>query len=241
VITISAGLPDDVTAPALAECYLGDLYAAYEADGLDPVDEVLAAAADIARTLLANHDLSLASPPTIRYNPLREGATYDPGANVLVVRQPRPEPPGGYALLDERGQSVLNVVATGFMAAYNQQLVAEYFAEHVAAANHIHDQQTETLLPGIDVGFTSMFGLHIDGDITDAELRADYIAAWLDHYADGDINRRRYELVARTLARRVEAADGDPQDRMTAALSIQRPLIAAGDLSVVSSGEPGQE
>jgi hypothetical protein len=229
-----------VTAPTLAECYLEDLHAAYEADGLDPVDDLLDRGAEIAVALLAAHDMSLEDPPTIRYNPLRQGATYDPGAEVLVIRQPRETSPGGYALLDERGQSVLNVLATGFVAAYNQQLVDEYFTDNVAAANHIHDQQTKTLLPGIDTGFTTMFGLHVDGDITDDELREAYIEAWLDEHDASDVNTRRFELVARTIARRVAAAEGDPQERMTAALAIQRPLIAEGDLSVVSTGD-GQE
>jgi len=225
--------PEEITAATLADLYLADLAEIYETEGLDAVDALLDVGCRIANAVLEEYDIDLAEWPTVQYNPLRTGATYDPQANVLVIRMPRDDPPGGYGVIDDRGQSVLNVLATGFLAAYNQQLVDEYFAENAAAATHIHDHDTETLLPGIDAGFTAIFGFAIDADITDRNTRAAYLEAWMEHYASGDVNTRRFEIVTTTLCHRIDDADGSGVERMCHALAIQDPLVRRGDLSAV--------
>jgi hypothetical protein len=231
-----ASAPAEITAATLAEQYLEDLAAIYEDQGLEAVDELLEAGCRVAEEVLAEYDMDLAEWPTVQYNPLRTGATYDPEADVLMIRKPRAEPPGGYRLVDERGQSVLNVLATGFLASYNQQLVDAYFAENAAAANHIHDHDTKTLLPGIDAGFSAIFGYAIDADVTDVEARTAYLEAWIEEYESGALNVRRFEIVTETLCQRIDEVEGSGIERMRHALAIQEPLIRRGDLSAVAAG-----
>jgi hypothetical protein len=232
----SASVPEEITASTLADRYLEDLFAIYEDQDLDAVDELLDAGCRVADEILQEYDRDLEEWPTVQYNPLRNGATYDPQADVLMIRKPRADPPGGYGLIDDRGQSVLNVLASGFLASYNQQLVDEYFTEHASAANHIHDHQTKTLLPGIDAAFSAIFGFAIDADVTDVELREAYLDAWIEYYESGDVNVRRFEIVVRTLCKRIDEVDGPGIERMRHALAIQEPLIRDGDLSAVAAG-----
>jgi hypothetical protein len=232
----TASVPEEITASTLADRYLEDLFAIYEASDLDAVDELLEAGCSVADDILEEYDKDLEEWPTVQYNPLRTGATYDPTADVLMIRKPRETPPGGYGLIDERGQSVLNVLASGFLASYNQQLVDEYFEENVSAANHIHDHETKTLLPGIDAAFSAIFGYAIDADVTDAEARDAYLEAWMEYYESGGVNVRRFEVVTSTLCQRIDEADGPGIERMRHALAIQEPLIRRGDLSAVAAG-----
>jgi hypothetical protein len=231
-----ASVPEEITAATLADRYLEDLFAIYEASDLDAVDELLEAGCRVADEILTEYEKDLEEWPTVQYNPLRTGATYDPQADVLMIRKPREDPPGGYGLIDERGQSVLNVLASGFLASYNQQLVEEYFAENVSAANHIHDHETKTLLPGIDAGFSAIFGYAIDGDVTDVEARDAYLEAWMEYYESGDVNVRRFEIVTETLCQRIDDVEGSGVEKLRHALAIQEPLIRRGDLSAVAAG-----
>jgi len=231
-----ASVPEEVTASTLADRYLEDLFAIYEASNLDAVDELLDAGCAVANEILAEYDKDLETWPTVQYNPLRTGSIYDPTADVLMIRKPRDEPPGGYGLIDERGQSVLNVLASGFLASYNQQLVDAYFLENASAANHIHDHESKTLLPGIDAAFSAVFGYAIDADVTDVEARQAYLDAWIQYYESADVNVRRFEVVTGALCERIDAIEGSGVERMRHALAVQEPLIHRGDLSAVADG-----
>jgi ribosomal protein S17E len=214
---------------------LVDLRERYERNGMDAVDEFLQSGlTTVAEDVLSRHGMQLDTIPGITYNGLRRGVSYDPRSDEMVVRGPRDPIPGGYELLDGGRPSVLSVLASGLIAAYNQRLVDRHFETNVAATTHVHDRESKSLLPGIDAGFTQTYVFYIDADLLDAERRRSYVEARAAWYRDtGAANPRRYAAVARTIGARADAADGDVHAAMGAGLEIQDPLVAEGDRSVL--------
>jgi hypothetical protein len=223
-------------AETLGEQTLVDLAEWAEDGDLDALDDYLAAALETVRTdALRAIGIELDDPPGVTYNSLRQGTSYDPRVNELVVRQPRDPPLPGHEHLRHDRPSLLAVLTTGLLTAANQRLAHQHFERDPIASKHVHDQESETLEPGIDAGFVAPVAFFLDATDPSLEAWEEFLAARREWYRDtGAVNARRFEAVARTVGDRVLEDDAPPHEALAEGLSIRESLIVDGDRSVIA-------
>lgn len=226
-------IPD---ADDLGEQTLVDLAEWAETEDLDAIDAYLVDAIETVRTdALRAIGIELDDPPGVTYNTLREGTSYDPRVNELVVRQPRDPPIPGHEHLRHGRPSLLAVLTTGLLTASNQRLAHQHFERDPIASKHVHDQSSETLEPGIDAGFVAPVGFFLDTTDPDRETWESFLTARRDWYREtGSVNARRFEAVARTVGDQVLEDAAPPHEALDEGLAIREPLIVEGDRSVIA-------
>lgn len=240
----------DITVEYLSGKTLADLLDTSDTEGEAYVEEFLAAALETAGDFLETLRKRPDDLPLIEYDPFKSGVAYDPyhgDGEALIIGGPRGILQGGYQTLRDHGliehESLLNILTKGLVHSYNQQLVDQHFEMQAGTVDHtdtagikLYDKY-RMLVPPVDEGFAQLYSLHVDGDITDAELRAEYIEAWVDWYHDMvagfDVNL--FRAVALTLSDRAEEVDGDAEATITHMMRVQEPLIRNADVSIISS------
>lgn len=222
-----------------------DLVETADSEGPEAVESFLENALGSVRSFLIEHGKHIAEPPGVIFDPDISGVEYDPyhrRGERLLFGGPRGILRGGYQYLSHRdylsSPCLLTILSKGLLHAYNQQLVFEYFDSHGSRPGdevsvQLYDDHM-MLAAGADEGFTQMFSLYIEGDITDKSLREGYIKEWASWYERrGGFDADLFGAVAYTISNRVEAASGDARDRMVDGLAIQEPLVGNGALSVL--------
>ena len=238
----------DVTVDYLRTKSHTDLLESADAEGDPYVKAFLVEGLSVVASFLADHGKRLQDLPAVTFDPNVSGVNYDPyhrEGEMLLFGGPRGILQGGYQFLSHRDYlskpSLLSILSKGLMHAYNQALVTERFQRHGHAARlseatsvRLYDEY-KMLVPGADEGITQLFTLYVEGDITDRSLREGYIDEWARWYReDGEMDVDLFEAVAYTISDRIEAAEGDPRERVVHALAIQEPLVRDGELSVLS-------
>jgi len=237
----------DVTVDVLRTKTHTDLLETADERGEEYVEEFLVAGLTSVQSFLADHDKRLTDLPAVRFDSTISGVNYDPyhrEGEMLLFGGPRGILQGGYQFLNHRDflskPSLLAILSKGLLHAYNQRLVTGRFARQGRGARlktsssvTLYDDY-KMLVPGIDEGFTQMFSLYIEADITDSSLREGYIDAWAEWYresetVDGDL----FEAVASTVSDRIESADGDARERIMYGLAMQEPLVRDGEISLL--------
>lgn len=236
----------DITTDYLQARSHADLLESADEHGDEYVEEFLSDALQVVASFLADHEKEVTDLPSVTFDPNISGVNYDPyhrAGEMLVFGGPRGILQGGFQFLSHRDYlskpSLLTILSKGLLHAYNQALVTERFDRHGRAARlsdssvRLYDEY-KMLVPGVDEGFTQMFSLYIEGDITDRSLREGYIEEWAAWYRDSDeVAVDLFEAVAYTISDRIEAADGSPRDRIVDGLAIQEPLVRDGELSLL--------
>lgn len=239
---------DEITVPYLAERSLTDLLDTADREGEAYVETFLAEAVEVSNAYLTEHGKRLDAVPDVEYDPWQSGVTYDPyhgSGEALIVGGPRGILQGGYQVLKDRGfidrTSLLNILTKGLIHSYHQQLVDEHFelgrsvGRAEAAGVTLYDEY-RMLVPAVDEGFAQLFSLHVDGDITDGDLREAYIDEWVQWYRDlTDLDVGLFAAVAHTVSERAAGVGGDATATITEGLRIQEPLVRNADVSVISS------
>lgn len=237
----------DITVDYLRTRSQTDLLESVDSDGEEYVEDFLVDALSVAASFLADHGKRLKDLPSVTFDPNLSGVNYDPyhrRGEMLLFGGPRGILQGGYQFLSHRDfiskPSLLTILSKGLMHAYNQRLVSERFDRHGRAARlrampsvQLYDEY-KMLIPGADEGITQLFSLYIEGDITDPSLREGYIEEWANWYREGgEMDVGLFQAVANTISDRIEAAEGDPRDRIVQGLSVQEPLVRDGEISVL--------
>lgn len=240
---------DEITIAYLTERSLTDLLDTADREGEAYVEAFLEDALEVSNAYLSDHGKRLNAVPDVEYDPWQSGVTYDPyhgSVEALIIGGPRGILQGGYQTLKDHGfidrASLLNVLTKGLIHSYHQQLVDEHFEMNgpgttaaEATGIELYDEY-RMLVPAVDEGFAQMVSLYVDGDITDAELRAEYIEEWVAWYEDlTDLDADLFRAVATTVSDRANDASGEASDVIVEALRIQEPLIRNADVSVISS------
>jgi hypothetical protein len=239
--------PETVTTDTLRELTLSELVAMGDDHGTDDVEEFLSEGLAVANEFLSDHGKGLTETPAVVYEPLESGVTYDPyhqQGEVLVIGGPRGLLRGGeqvlgeHDLLDQKG--LLSILCKGLLHSYNQRLATEHFEGNErgrrggASTVELYDR-FRMLNPAVDEGFTQMFVLYLNGDVTDDDLRKAYVEEWVEWFRrDPEFDVDLFEAVALAIGDRIEEAEGDERERLLRGLAIQEPLIRNGDLSVLA-------
>lgn len=246
---------ENVTVDDLRSSTLADLLVVRDDEGEREVEEFLESALETANDFVAGHGKHLDTLPGVRYDPWESGIRYDPyhhDGEMLIVGGPRGLLQGGYQVLSTRGhmsrESLLGLLCKGLLTSYNQELVEAHFgANDSRNAPNVRDSRGSTaielygrfdmLKPAVDEAFTQPFVLYVEGDITDADLRADFVdewAAWFEEMSGLDVGDvPLFRAVASAVCERVDDVDGTPREKIIHALAIQEPLVRDGDVSVL--------
>jgi len=237
----------DVTVDILRTKTHTDLLETADERGEEYVEEFLVAGLTSVQSFLSDHDKPLPDLPAVTFDATISGVNYDPyhrDGEMLLFGGPRGILRGGYQFLNHRDflskPSLLTILSKGLLHAYNQRLVTERFARQgrgarlkTSAAVTLYDDY-KMLVPGVDEGFTQMFSLYIEADITDLSLREGYIDAWTEWYRESEtVDADLFEAVASTVSGRIENVDGDARDRVIYGLAIQEPLVRDGEISLL--------
>lgn len=239
---------DEIGVGYLAERSLTDLLDTADREGEPYVESFLAEALEVANAYLTDHGKRLDAVPDVEYDPWQSGVTFDPyhgSGEVLIVGGPRGILQGGYQVLKDRGfidrTSLLNILTKGLIHSYHQQLVDEHFelgrsvGRAEAAGIDLYDEY-RMLVPAVDEGFAQLFSLHVDGDITDDDLRKTYISEWIEWYRElTDLDVELFGAVAYAVSDRAAGVEGDARETINEAMRIQEPLVRNADVSVIAA------
>lgn len=244
---MQAGPPDDIDRTTLQELTLSDLIGLSDARGEATVESFLSDGLSVAAAYLADIGKVLDGEPIAVYEPHESGVGYDPyhdRGEALIIGGPRGILRGGEEVLGERDlltqKSLLSILCKGLMHSYNHQLVTEHFERHSGGAGRASGATIELydrfrmLNPAVDEGFAQLLTLYMHGDVTNGDLRAAYVERWVEWYRRSEIDDELFEATARTVGERIDAADGDEQDRFRTGLQVQEPLIRNGDVSLIA-------
>lgn len=244
---MSVDTSDDITVEYLRSRTHTDLLESFDQHGTRYVESFLSEALGIVSAFLADHEKYLTDVPGVMFDPNISGVNYDPyhrEGELLLFGGPRGILHGGYQFLSHRDflskPSLLTILSKGLLHAYNQRLVTERFDHHGRGARlretpsvTLYDEY-KMLAPGADEGITQMFGLYIEGDISDRSLRAGYIDAWTEWYRRSDrLDADLFYAVASAISDRIRHTEGDGRDSIVHGLAIQEPLVRDGEVSLL--------
>lgn len=240
-------LPETVTTDTLRELTLSELVAMGDDYGTDEVEAVLNEGLAASNEFLSDYSKGLSETPAIVYDSLESGVKYDPyheQGEVLIIGGPRGLLRGGEQVLGKRGlldqKGLLSILCKGLLHSYNQGLATQHFEGQGRTRRgevseiDLYDQ-FQMLNPAVDEGFTQLFVLYLNGDVTDTDLRQAYIEEWVEWFRrDPEFDVDLFKAVASTVGDGIEEADGDERDRLIQGLAIQEPLIRKGNLSLLA-------
>lgn len=238
----------DVSLERLGSFVLNDLVRLGDTEGSEAVVEFLDEAVTVAGSFLAAHGKVIETYPTVVYDQYESGVSYDPyhdEGEVLICGGPRGVLRGGEEVLAARTaftqRSLLTILTKSLLHVYHVQLAdagdqrADVGLGATPAAGELEFYTYGLPVPAVEYGFTTLWDVYLEGDITDRSLREDVIDAWTtwyDRYAD--IQTAVYEAVAYTLSDRISEAGGTPRERICYAFEIQEPLVRDGDVSTIT-------